>query len=84
MKPHKHGILYSIPGRPELLKAEPRLGFLPVRMEMDVSTEKLARTARINYSKLVTVEHNVKVFFIGRIVAEDMDTVDSTVDKCLG
>ncbi len=52
-------------------------------MEIDVLTEKLAPESRVNYSKLVTVEHNVKVYFIGRIVAGDMDTVDSAVDQCL-
>jgi len=82
VKPNKHGIVYTVGSRPLLVKGESRLGFPPVRLELDVSTEGLAREARVNYSKLVTIEHNVKVYFIGRIVAEDMLQVDSAVDKC--
>lgn len=51
-------------------------------MKMDVGSEKLAKESRINYAKLVTVEHNVRVFFIGRIVPEDWDNVLNAVDKC--
>jgi len=82
VRPNQHGIVYTLPGRPQLLRDEPRLGFSPVRLEKDVSTETLALESRVNYSTLVTVEHNVKVFFIGRIVAEDMDIVDAAVDQC--
>ena len=68
--------------RPQRLPKEPVLGFDPVRLELDYSTERLAKESRVNYSKLVTVEHNVSVFFIGRIVAEDFDIVTNAVDKC--
>lgn len=82
VKPEKHGIAYALHGRPQLLAKEPKLGFEPVRIELDYVTEKLAKESRINYSKLVTVEHNVQVFFIGRIVEEDFDIVTQAVDKC--
>lgn len=82
VKPNKHGIVYSIPGRPQLLKDEPRLGFAAVRLQVDIQTEKLAMESRVNYSKLVTVEHNVKVFFIGRIAQDDMAIVDTAVNQC--
>ena len=36
----------------------------------------------MNYSKLVTVEHNIKVFFIGRIANEDLMAVNESVDRC--
>lgn len=38
-----------------------------IRIEMDYPSEKLDPLSRMNYAKLYTVEHNVKVFFIGRI-----------------
>lgn len=44
--------------------------------------EKLSKESRVNYSKLVTVEHNVKVFFIGTVVASDWDTVQEAVNEC--
>jgi len=80
--PSKHGIItarYTIPCQ---LPREPKLGFLPIRMEMDYNTEKLAKESRVNYSKLVTIEHSSLVFFIGRVVDEDLDAVANAVDKC--
>ena len=51
-------------------------------MQMVVPDEKLARESRVNYSKLVTVEHNVKVFFIGHIISDDVSIISDAVDKC--
>ncbi|KAK3940779.1 hypothetical protein QBC46DRAFT_118380 [Diplogelasinospora grovesii] len=84
VKPRKHGIVYHLGGRPRMLENEPELGFVPVRLELDYQSEKLAKESRVNYSKLVTVEHNVKVFFIGRIVSADYPIVVAAVDKCWG
>lgn len=33
--------------------------------------EKLDKTSRMNYAKVYTVEHNVKVYFIGEIYSKD-------------
>ncbi|KAL2759197.1 hypothetical protein ACRALDRAFT_1069289 [Sodiomyces alcalophilus JCM 7366] len=82
VKPHKHGIIYVQGHRPKPLENEPKLGFSPARMKIDAEGETLAKESRVNYSKLVTVEHNVKVFFIGRIISEDWDIVLDAVDKC--
>lgn len=46
-----------------------------------VRDEKLAKESRINYSKPMTIEHNVRVFFIGYIPDEDLDTFLAAVDK---
>ncbi|KAK3327974.1 hypothetical protein B0T19DRAFT_179198 [Cercophora scortea] len=83
VKPQKHGIVYQVGSKPRTLVGEPKLGFPPVRMELDDPSEKLAAESRVNYSKLVTVEHNVKVFFVGRIVRQDFEEVVSeAVDNC--
>ncbi|KAK3370137.1 hypothetical protein B0H63DRAFT_527884 [Podospora didyma] len=83
VKPLKHGIVYHTGGEPRPLSQEPVLGFPPVEMMPYEKTEKLAPESRVNYSKLVTVEHNNRVFFIGRISPEDFDvTVAPAVDKC--
>jgi hypothetical protein len=82
VKPNKHGIVYAVGGRPTTLRNEPPLGFRPVRVQLDLPTEKLAIESRVNYSKLVTVEHNVRVLFIGSIVPEDVRIVNDAVDKC--
>jgi len=59
-----------------------------VRVESEGAREKLALESRVNYSKVYTVEHNVKVCFIGKIhrdsVAtffEDFKFVDSKDSK---
>jgi hypothetical protein len=82
VKADKHGIIYERSGRPRLLDKEPKLGFPPVRVEMKQEGEKLSKESRVNYSKLVTVEHNVKVFFIGSIVYNDWELVSDAVNYC--
>ncbi len=65
-----------------MLDGEPQLGFPTIRVVMHVDGERLARESRVNYSKLVTVEHNVKVFFIGYIHPDDYELVADAVNKC--
>ena len=82
IKPEKHGIIVEKGAKAKRLDGEPKLGFPTVRMVIDADGEQLARESRINYSKLVTVEHNVKVFFIGSIYRDDYDLVIDAVNKC--
>ncbi|KAI1313111.1 hypothetical protein F5Y03DRAFT_406444 [Xylaria venustula] len=82
VRPSKHGIIFAVGSKPKLLKNEPELGFEPVPLEIYVEGETLAKESRVNYSKLVTIEHNVKVFFIGRIPYPYFDSVSLAVDKC--
>ncbi|RYP02847.1 hypothetical protein DL764_005567 [Monosporascus ibericus] len=81
----KHGIVYELSrhkGPPRLLKKEPELGFEPVALEIYAPNEKLQLESRVNYSKLVTIEHNVKVFFIGRVAQQHLDYVQNAVNEC--
>ncbi|RFU76942.1 hypothetical protein TARUN_5290 [Trichoderma arundinaceum] len=82
VKADKHGIIHERGSKPRLLDKEPKLGFPPVRVEMKEEGEKLSKESRVNYSKLVTVEHNVKVFFIGSILYNDWDLVSDAVNHC--
>ncbi|KJZ75621.1 hypothetical protein HIM_05084 [Hirsutella minnesotensis 3608] len=82
VKPQKHGIIHERNHKARLLDGEPKLGFPPVAVEMTEEGEKLSRESRVNYSKLVTVEHNVKVFFIGSVVSKDWDAVRDAVNQC--
>lgn len=67
------------------LSGEPELGFPAVKMKIYVEGEQLARESRVNYSKLVTIEHNVRVFFIGTISSdEDYELVREAVNTCWG
>ncbi|KAJ9164828.1 hypothetical protein NKR19_g1026 [Coniochaeta hoffmannii] len=77
------GIVHEENSEPRLLEGEPELGFPPVRMTITASGEALARVSRVDYSKLLTVKHNVMVFFIGKIVTKDfLDVIQQAVDKC--
>ncbi|KUI71390.1 hypothetical protein VM1G_06704 [Cytospora mali] len=84
VKPSKHGIVCEDTKRPALLQSEPELGFAPIRMHMTAANEHISKESRVNYSKLITVEHNVKVFFIGQIDYEDWPIVERAVDDCWG
>ncbi|KAL3956646.1 hypothetical protein ACCO45_009492 [Purpureocillium lilacinum] len=82
VKPAKHGIIYERGHKARLLDKEPALGFPPVKVQMTEEGERLSKESRVNYSKLVTVEHNVKVFFIGSIVGDDWELVQDAVNQC--
>ncbi|KAI0881143.1 uncharacterized protein GGS22DRAFT_192629 [Annulohypoxylon maeteangense] len=82
VRPNKHGIIYMAGHKPRLLKNEPELGFSPVALQVYAEGETLAKESRVNYSKLVTIEHNVKVFFIGSIAQDDFDHVRYAVNEC--
>lgn len=64
------------------LDGEPKLGFPTIRMRLSVEGERLQRESRVNYSKIVTVEHNVKVRFIGYVTDDDYELVVDAVNKC--
>lgn len=82
IKPEKHGIIYMRGQKAKLLEGEPKLGFPPVKVDLTMEGEKLSKESRVNYSKLVTVEHNVKVMFIGTIVANDWPLVTDAINRC--
>jgi hypothetical protein len=70
--PEDHAVVYSSRrGGPYLLEREEGLmKKSPIRIEMTSPREKLDQLSRLNYAKVYTVEHNVKVVFIGRVAKE--------------
>lgn len=44
--------------------------------------DRLPKEARINYSKLVNVEYNVKVLFIGELAEDDKERLQDAVSEC--
>ena len=71
VKPMKHGIIHQMGKLPQQLPGEPNMGFQPVRAMLDEKAEFLVKESRVNYAKLQTVEHNIPVFFIGKIHPKD-------------
>jgi hypothetical protein len=62
-----HTIIYT--EKPVYFSGEKKKGLTktPIRMKADNSRHKLLPESRLNYAKMYTVEHNVKVWFIGEI-----------------
>ncbi|RGP80489.1 hypothetical protein FLONG3_1417 [Fusarium longipes] len=82
VKAEQHGIVTESGNRtPAPLRDEPKLGYPPVRVHIYESNERISKESRVNYSKLTTVEHNVKVLFIGRVVSSDWDIVTEAVNN---
>ncbi|KAI1135033.1 hypothetical protein F5Y05DRAFT_190229 [Hypoxylon sp. FL0543] len=76
--PRTHGIIYSPSLNqglrpPPLLEGEPDLGFAPIQMVGCKEEDILPRESRVDYAKLVTIEHVAEVSFIGVVAREDFD-----------
>lgn len=82
VKPRTHGIAYAYGSKARPIPGEPDLGFKPIPIKLEVKNEEIKPESRVNYSKLVTVEHNVKVFFIGYVPRESFKIVSNAVTKC--
>jgi hypothetical protein len=76
VKAQNHAIIFidSAGKAPEQLKGEERLILRPIRVDPLSRHDKLNPESRINYAKVYTVEHNIKVAFIGRIHADSRST----------
>jgi hypothetical protein len=49
---------------------------------MTAHGETLSLASRVNYSKLVSIEHNCKVLLIGKIRENEFSLVSEAVDEC--
>lgn len=75
-----HGIVYT-GRRPHAISGEPPLGCKEVKARL-IEGETLSKESRINYAKICTVEHNVKVFLIGNIAKDDLRVFSRSIDDC--
>jgi len=74
VKAEDHAIIYTGAVAPPPLPGENKISHRSVRVENDGARGNLAPASRVNYSKVYTVEHNVKVWFIGRIHKDSVAT----------
>ncbi|OBT74595.1 hypothetical protein VF21_06399 [Pseudogymnoascus sp. 05NY08] len=74
VKAQHHAIIYSSKRPPSELSGEPELLNVPIRIEMASPADRLVPESRLNYAKVYTVEHNVKVHFIGRVHKDSSST----------
>ena len=63
--PEHHAIIYT--GKSPAMGKNEQITTKSIQMEPNSKRHKLDPYSRINYAKLYTVEHNVKVQFIGKI-----------------
>lgn len=71
-----HAIIYSGRDAPDRLANEPRMDKAPVAVDC-TEDQKLHVASRINFARVTTVEHNVRVLKIGRIRPSSQDHFES-------
>ena len=76
----KHAIAYSGKHVPERLPEETGLLDMPIRVNPDDS-KGLEPRSRINFGKLYTLEHNIKVVSVGQVHQSSMSVMDSHFAK---
>lgn len=67
VKPDDHAIIYTGSSAPREIEGEAPLKLRSIRVLPNTPRDKLEKESRINYAKIYTVEHNVKVHFIGHV-----------------
>ncbi len=66
-----HAQVYSSPDRPRLgPEEEAKLMLQPIKILTDSPREKIYPESLLNYAKVYTIEHNVKVCPVGRVAKE--------------
>jgi hypothetical protein len=71
VRPNQHAIIYTTE-KPELLEGEKELIKKPLRMLPDTPRERLDRASRIDFGSPVTVQHNLKIKYHGKIYKKHM------------
>jgi hypothetical protein len=66
----EHAVIYTGDRPPREIPGEPVFGLKPIQVLSKTSRDKLAPESLINYAKIYTVEHSVKVAFIGKILKD--------------
>ncbi len=79
-----HAIVYVAGSEPKLLPEEewPRMGNFPVVVEDKSVT--IDQSSRLNFGKVYTVEHNIKVRNVGKISKELLPRLKASLVKSMG
>lgn len=76
VKAEYHAMIYTGREVPSPLRGE-QLVRRAVRMEPSSPEEKLNPKSRVNYAKVYTIEHNIRVCFIGKIHTDSRATFET-------
>ncbi|KAJ6188162.1 hypothetical protein N7519_003070 [Penicillium mononematosum] len=63
----KHAVIHMRGDRPRAVRSEPRMAKEPLEVDPARPDQKLDCMSRVNFGKVYTVEHNVKVLPVGKI-----------------
>ncbi|CAG8892105.1 unnamed protein product [Penicillium egyptiacum] len=66
----KHAVIHMRGDRPRTVESEPRMAKDPLEVDPARPDQKLDCMSRVNFGKVYTVEHNVKVLPVGKITEE--------------
>jgi hypothetical protein len=73
VKPEDHAIIYTRDNPPREIDEEEKLRLHPIQVISKTPHHVLETASRINYAKIYTVKHNVKVCFIGHVTPSSQD-----------
>jgi len=72
--PEEHAIVYAGDEPPQEMPDEAHMKKEPIKIKLNTPRDKLQPESRVCYAKIHTVEHNLKVAFIGHIAKSSMKT----------
>jgi hypothetical protein len=75
----KHAVIYMRGSQPATKKHEPKMTKEPLEVEPAKPDQKLDPMSRLNFGKVYTVEHNVKVMPVGKMTDGSMSRFNSYV-----
>ena len=62
-----HAIIYMSNSKPSRLQSEAEMIRVPLKVEPADPSQKLDPLSRVNFAKMYTVEHNVRVMPVGQL-----------------
>jgi hypothetical protein len=80
VKSEDHAIIYTGVKPPREIDGEEKLRLHPIQVIPRTPRDKLEKESRINYRKIYTVEHNVKVYFMGHVAPSSQDHLYTDFD----
>ncbi|KAJ5679270.1 hypothetical protein N7462_007514 [Penicillium macrosclerotiorum] len=69
----KHAVIYMRGARPVTKSNEPKMTKEPLEVEPARPDQKLDPMSRVNFGKIYTVEHNVKVLPVGKVTEASLE-----------
>ncbi|RMJ29080.1 hypothetical protein PHISP_00023 [Aspergillus sp. HF37] len=76
-----HAVIYMTGSEPWTSPAEPRMTKEPLEIMPDRPDKKLDKMSRLNFGKVYTVEHNVKVMPVGKVTERSKPKLEGYISR---